>query len=263
MSAACGPYWASCGISERKMARKMSPAAGEGEEDEVAGLLQRSRRYRIGEDVGGEEIEGSLLGEPQERRLQDLFPVATDDFGHGGRFDLLLVEKALEEWSLEDPQPDIQTDRHQQDAEVEGNSPAPGGEALLAGDLAHDVKSTVRQHQPDGDTKLRPAGPETAPTTMSPLHREQDRTAPFAANPGALDKAQDNQEDRAPDANRRIGRDEADEERSDAHQQQRGDQCRLAPDSVAVMAEDRRPDRSRDEPDGVNQKDIESRHHRI
>src|SRR5438105_15078797 len=75
--------------------------AGEGEEDVVAGLLQRPRRYRIGEDIGGKDIEGSLLGEPQERRLQDLFPVATDDFGHGGRFDLPLIEKALEAWSLE------------------------------------------------------------------------------------------------------------------------------------------------------------------
>src|SRR5207247_8334887 len=53
--------------------------AGEGEEDVVAGLLQRSRRYRIGEDVGREEIERSLLGEPQESRWQDLPPVAWED----------------------------------------------------------------------------------------------------------------------------------------------------------------------------------------
>jgi hypothetical protein len=98
---------------------------------------------------------------------------------------------------------------------------------------------------------------------MSPLHREQDRTAPFAANPGALDEAQDDQQDGAPDANRRIGRDETDEEGGDAHQQQRGDQGRLAADAVAVVAEDGRPDRPGDEPNGVNQKDIEGRHHGI
>src|SRR6266550_2434089 len=234
-------------------------AAGEGEEDEVAGLLQRSRRYRIGENVGREEIERSLLGQPQESRLQDLPPVATNDLGHGSRFDLPLVEKPLEERSLEHPQPDIQADSHQQDAEVERHPPAPGGKPFRTGDVTHDVESTVRQHQPDGDTELRPAGPETALTTMSPLHRHQHRAAPFAADADPLDETQDDEEESAPDANRRIGRDEADEEGGDAHQQQRGDQCRLAADAVAVVAEDRRPDRPGNKPDGVNHKDVEGR----
>ena len=48
-----------------------------------------------------------------------------------------------------------------------------------------------------------------------------------------------------------VGRDEGDQERRDAHAQQRRDQCRLAADAVAVMAENRRPDRPADEADEV------------
>ena len=95
---------------------------------------------------------------------------------------------------------------------------------------------------------------------MSPLHRHQHRAAPFTADADALDEAQDDEKERAPDADRLVSRDEADEERGDAHQQQRGDQRRLAADAVAVMAEDRCSDWPGDEPNRVDQKDIESRH---
>src|SRR5207237_8925081 len=129
-------------------------------------------------------------------------------FGQWSRFDLPLGEKPLEERTLEHAQPDIEADRHQQDAEVERHPPAPVGKPFRTGDVAHDVESTVRQHQPDGDTELRPASPETAPTTMSPLHRHQHRAAPFTADADALDEAQNDQKERAPDPDRLLGRDE-------------------------------------------------------
>jgi hypothetical protein len=45
-----------------------------------------------------------------------------------------------------------------------------------------------------------------------PLHRKQRGAAPFAANPDALDQAQDSQDDCAPDSNRGIAGDETDGE---------------------------------------------------
>ncbi len=63
--------------------------------------------------------------------------------------------------------------------------------------------------------------------------------------------AQDRQDDRAPDADPVVSRHKRDQERADAHAQQRGDERRLAADAIAVMAENRRTDRPPDEADEI------------
>jgi hypothetical protein len=60
-----------------------------------------------------------------------------------------------------------------------------------------------------------------------------------------------------------VGRDEGDQEGRDPHQQQGRDQRRLAPDPVAVMAKDRRPDRPRDKADGVDRKRLQCPDQRV
>ena len=84
-----------------------------------------------------------------------------------------------------------------------------------------------------------------------PFHRQQYRTAPFPADADPLNHPQDRQEHRAPDADRLIGRDKGNQESRDAHAQKRGDQGRLAPDAVAVMAKDRGADWPADKADEV------------
>ena len=96
-----------------------------------------------------------------------------------------------------------------------------------------------------------------------PFHGQQHRAAPFAADADALQRAQDGQDHRAPDADRLVGRHKGDQERRDAHEQQRRDQRRLAADAVAVMAEDRRADRPGDEADEIGAEGGERRRQRI
>ena len=84
-----------------------------------------------------------------------------------------------------------------------------------------------------------------------PFHGQEHGPAPFAADTDALQRPQHGQDDRAPDADRRIGRHEGDQEGRDAHKQQRRDQGRLAADPVAVVAEDRRTDRARGKADEI------------
>ena len=96
-----------------------------------------------------------------------------------------------------------------------------------------------------------------------PFHRQQHRSAPFAADADALNHAQHGQDHRAPDANRRVGRHEGDQEGRDAHAQQRGDQRRLAADAIAVMAEYRGADRAADEADEISAEGGERRRQRI
>ena len=211
----------------------------------------------VGEDVGGEDVEGRLLGEPQERRLQDLPPVAADDLAHRGAFDATLLDQPLEERRLQHAQPDVQADPDQDDAEVERYPPTPAGEAFLTGDVAHDEQRAVREEQTDRDTKLGPAGDQAAPAAVTPLHREQDRAAPFAADADPLGKAEDDQEDGAPNANRRVGRHEPDQEGRHPHQEERRDQGRLTSDPVAVVPEDGRPDRASNEPHRIDQEGLQ------
>ena len=65
-------------------------------------------------------------------------------------------------------------------------------------------------------------------------------------------KADNGQDHRAPDADRGIARDKADGEGRQAGQQQGRDQGHLTPDTVPVMAEQRRADRARDKANGVD-----------
>jgi hypothetical protein len=53
-----------------------------------------------------------------------------------------------------------------------------------------------------------------------------------------LDETQHGQDHRTPDADLVVTRDEPHRKRRQAGQQQGADQCRLAPDPIAVMAED-------------------------
>ena len=104
---------------------------------------------------------------------------------------------------------------------------------------------------PAGDAGLRPARPEAAPRGVAMLGRHQHRAAPFAADGEALDQAQDDQRDRRPDADLRIGRQKADQHGGDAHQDQAQHQQSLAADAVAEMAEDDAADRPRDEAERI------------
>ena len=193
-----------------------------------------------------------MFRQPQEGRLQDLLPVAPNNLRHRSRLDALRLQEPLEQRGFQDAQPDVQPDADQDDAEVEGNPPAPAGKPLRAGDVAHDQERPVRQEQANRNAELRPAGDQAALAPMAPFHREKDGSSPLAANADPLDKAEDDQEDGAPDADGGVGRHETNQEGCDSHQQQRRNQGRLPPDAIAVVPEDGSADRACDEPDRVN-----------
>ena len=169
-----------------------------------------------------------------------------------GAFSIFFVSsKLLEHRRFEDAEPDPQADADQDDAEQERHAPAPGRE-IGARPGAEPEDHQVRQEQAGRHAELRPrCNQPAAAMAARPLHRDQHRAAPFAADADALQHAQHGQDDRAPDADRCVARHEGDQERGDAHQHQRGDQRRLAADAVAIMPEDRGADRPADEADEV------------
>src|SRR5215472_7780128 len=96
-----------------------------------------------------------------------------------------------------------------------------------------------------------------------PFHRNQRGTAPFAADTETLNKPDGSQDDRTPDADRVVARDEADGERRKTCQQQGRNQRHLAPDAVSVMAEQGRADRAGDKADGVDPEGLQYADQRI
>src|ERR1700676_3505306 len=93
---------------------------------------------------------------------------------------------------------------------------------------------------------------------LRPLHREQNGTAPFAAHADTLDQTDQRQKHGAPYADAVVIWHEAHTERGDAGQQQGHDQRRLAANTVAIMAEYGRPNRSPDEADKKHSKRLEN-----
>ena len=84
-----------------------------------------------------------------------------------------------------------------------------------------------------GQLALKPRRP-----CRAPLHRQQHRAAPFAADSDALDEAQNAQDDAAGNANGGVARDKRDKERAQAHEHQAGDERRLASNAIAVVSEE-------------------------
>ena len=164
---------------------------------------------------------------------------------------------------VHDAEPDVEPDGDHHEAKQERDAPAPNQE-LVAGDAAEHQHGYVCQQQAGGTAELRPGGDEAAVLVgPRPLHREQHRATPLAADANALDKTDDGQDDCTPDSDRFIGGDEADRGGRKPGQEQRGYQRRLAADAVAKVAEDRGADRPGDETHCVNGERLQHADQRI
>ena len=86
-------------------------------------------------------------------------------------------------------------------ASEERDAPAPGGELLGGQHQGHHDEQRRRQDRPDRRAELRDRGVEGALLGTGVLGREQDRSAPLAAEREALDDAQ-----QRPAARRRASR---------------------------------------------------------
>ena len=116
-----------------------------------------------------------------------------------------------------------------------------------------------RDQREDGDGEevarrragLRPGGPIPASLRRAVLGGHQHRPAPLATEGEALHQPEQDQQDRRPDADRRVGRQQADQEGRATHHHQRDDQHLLAADLVAEVPEDHPTDRPGGEADGI------------
>lgn len=91
---------------------------------------------------------------------------------------------------LHDPQADVETDDHQDDAGDKSDAPAPGKKLLLR-QSGCNRDDACREAQPDRETDLRQAL-EQPPLVLGRVFvRHQNHPTPFSAKPDALQHAQD------------------------------------------------------------------------
>jgi hypothetical protein len=105
-------------------------------------------------------------------------------------------------------------------------------------------KGAGRRQHAERESDLHQAAVKPAPSRRRVLEHDQRRAAPLAAEADALDDAQRNQQDRRPDADLMIGRQQSDAERTEPHHRHGDHQHRLAADAVAEMAEQDAADRA-------------------
>src|SRR5262249_18389290 len=142
-------------------------------------------------------------------------------------------------------------------------APAPGQE-LVAGDFAEREDRQIGEEQTRWSTKLWPGRDKaTVFVGAGPLHREQYRATPLAADADTLDQADDRQQHRAPDADAFIGWYQADGDRRETGYQKCGDERRLPPNSIAPMAKNRRPDWASDKTDEEHPEGLQHADERI
>ena len=113
-----------------------------------------------------------------------------------------------------------------------------------------EVEHAGREQIADGDAERGETAVEAALARGREFHCHDDGAAVFGAGAEALQQPQQQQQDRCPDADRRIGRQQADQEGAAADQQQGRHQHRLAAHPVAEMAEEQAAERARQEADG-------------
>ena len=106
-----------------------------------------------------------------------------------------------------------------------------------------------REDHADGHADLRERAEEAAARGGRVLDGHQRRAAPFATGREALQDAEQDQQDRSGDADRGVGRQEADECGGQAHQDEREHQHLLAAEPVAEIAGDDRAERTEQERD--------------
>ncbi len=226
---------------------------GRGDQHGVQGVAVR--QLEVGGDVGGDEqdegVEGDVDPDPRADGEQHLLRVGRSTSTIGARALRVGLLHLAEQRALGDRHPDPQPDEHQQPLSRNGTRQPQDSNAASVVSAAHQGQDAVGQQQPDRHADLRPAGVEPTALRVARLQRHQHGAAPLAAEAEALHEAQRDQQDRRPDADRGVGRQQADGERGTAHQQQGHDQDVLAAEPVAVVAEDDAAERPGDEADGV------------
>src|SRR3954447_17484518 len=109
----------------------------------------------VRENEGSENVEWRLLGHARESGKHDLLRMPLHHFQDRSALDLALGEQAGKDRRLENAEPDIEADTHEQNAEEERHPPAPG-KKLLARHLTERKDCEIGEKKAARHAELRP-----------------------------------------------------------------------------------------------------------
>jgi hypothetical protein len=235
-------------MSARRRPRSARIAEELNQEELLAGVAERARapgqrkhRHEVKEDERRERRQ-----DPEHERL----PVVSEDGEHRNLDPCAAIDRVLEDGRLADRQPDVEAHEDQDRAREERNPPAEGKELFVAQPAREHEKHGAGEEEADGRPQLREHAVPGAAARRRVLDRQQDGTAPLATEAQALAKAADREQERRGHSNGLVGGQRANRHGRDPHGQERRDERRLAAHAIPEVAEERRPDRAREEGDG-------------
>ncbi|MCY1233299.1 hypothetical protein D9M72_458370 [compost metagenome] len=167
----------------------------------------------------------------QQRPLRGVLAVAS---GRGGLFQ---------------PAADQQADRDHQDADQEGQAPAPRFQVGRRQHVAQHQAGDRAQQRCQALAERLPGGIEAARAVIGVFQQQRGGGAHLAADGEALHQPRDHHHDRREDADLRVRRRDHEDQRAQAHQPQRQRHRRLAPGAVGVHADQQAAQRSHQEAD--------------
>src|SRR5581483_9891186 len=186
----------------------------------------------------------------EQREQHDLEIVpAHERFLQRGRRPAPLGFHLLEQRRFLQLQADVDRNQQQEERQPERDAPAPGleiGARRRAAEQDHDERQEEAERRGDLDE----ARVEAALSVRRVLGHVGRCTAVLAAERKALQQAQRDQDDRRRRADRRIARDEADQERRGAHDHDRDQERVFAADEIAEAAEQEGAERPHEESGG-------------
>jgi hypothetical protein len=172
-----------------------------------------------------------------------------DDVDHGHAGDLGALLHAPEGGGLEHAEPDDEADGHQDDADEERDPPAPGQEVLVVHARPEQGEGTGAQGQAEPQADLGARAPQPALPRRCVLDGHEDRPGPLAAEGDPAEHAQQDQQQRRPDADGGVGGQHPDQGGRGAGERHRRDQGRAPSHPVTEVTEDQPSDRPGDEAD--------------
>lgn len=210
----------------------------------------------VDEEEGREDVVRDVLAEPRPDGSQHLPPTAAE-YLHDGQLAARFARRAAggprgeEHGGLGHGQPDPQADHHQDAGEQERHAPAPGQERRVRLHGGEQREHPGGQQVPAGRTGLGPRGPEAAAAVTAVLGDDQHGPAPLTAEGEPLDQPQHGEQDRRPDPDARVGRQQPHREGRPAHHEQAEDEQLLAAEPVPEVPEHHPAERPGQEPDRV------------
>ncbi len=157
----------------------------------------------------------------------------------------------LESRGLGERAPDPEADRHDDDAEQERDPPTPGEQVLLR-QCPDGDEHQRRQDQAHLSAAESEAGEEATAVGWRVLQGHGVGTGLLSGRREPLQKAENDQQDRRKDTDLGVGRQDADENRGQTHQEQGEDEHRPAAETVPEVPQDDGADRPGDvgDPEG-------------